>query len=165
MFQFFAGDLYEVLAKIQDKYYASQPVTGNCKPTYTGLKVWKSGFDTFNVSIHFDCELNIKREKIMTFAVGLQLEVQGIPQQTTMDFKFRGHEEFVTFYQYADYKIINEQLARAMIRHCLNRLYEGNLFGSGWPMSPPRDYPHMMTEENYTIVYDSTHVDPHLSEY
>jgi hypothetical protein len=52
-----------------------------------------------------------------------------------------------------------------MIRHCLNRLYEGNLFGSGWPMSPPRDYPHMMTEENYTIVYDSTHVDPHLSEY
>jgi hypothetical protein len=31
-------------------------------------------------------------------------------------------------------------------------------------MSPPRDYPHMMTEENYTIVYDSTHVDPHLVE-
>ena len=31
-------------------------------------------------------------------------------------------------------------------------------------MSPPRDYPHMMTEENYTIVYDSTHVDPHYPQ-
>lgn len=92
MFQFYAGDLYEVLGKIQDKYYASQPASGNCKATYTGLKVWKANFDTFNVSIHFDCELNIKREKVMTFAVGLQLEVEGVPQQSTMDFKFRGHE-------------------------------------------------------------------------
>lgn len=80
MFQFYAGDLYEVLSKIQDKFYASEPVTGNCAATDIGLKVWKAGFDTFNVSIHFDCELNIKRSKIITFAVGLQLEVEGLPQ-------------------------------------------------------------------------------------
>jgi hypothetical protein len=49
-----------------------------------------------------------------------------------------------------------------MISHSLNRLYEGFLFGSGYPLSPPRDYPHMMTEENCTVVYDSTHIDPHL---
>ena len=58
--------------------------------------------------------------------------------------------------------LLNKELGKAMIRHSLNRLYDGNLFGSGWPMSPPRDYPNMMAEDNFTIVYDSTHVDPHL---
>jgi hypothetical protein len=164
MFQFFAGDLYEVLDKVQDRYFASEPVTGNCKATYTGLKLWKSGFDTFNVSIHFDCELNIKRNKILDFGVGLDAEIEVVPKETTMDFKFRRHTEFVSFYPYADYRLLQEDLGRAMIRHSLNRLYDSNIFGSGWPLSPPRDYPHMMAEDNYTIVYDSTHVDPHLVE-
>ena len=44
-----------------------------------------------------------------------------------------------------------------MISHSLNRLYEINLFGSGYPMSPPRDYPHMIAEANYTVIYDSSH--------
>lgn len=73
MFQFFAGDLYEIFPLLQTKYYASQEITGNCKPTYAGLKVWKSNFNTFNVSIHFDCELNVLKEKFVDFAVGLQL--------------------------------------------------------------------------------------------
>jgi hypothetical protein len=139
-------------------------VSGNCKATYTGLKIWKSGLDTFNVSIHFDCELNIKRTKILDFAIGLDAEIEALPKETSMDFKFRRHTEFVTLFPYADYRILNEELAKTMVRHSLGRLYEGNLFGSGWPMSPPRDYPHMIAEDNYTVVYDSTHVDPHLLE-
>lgn len=77
MFQFFAGDLYEVFPLMAGKYYANQEINGNCKPTYTGLKVWKAGDDTFNVSIHFDCELNVQREKFLDFAVGLTLVVVG----------------------------------------------------------------------------------------
>lgn len=50
-----------------------------------------------------------------------------------------------------------------MVHHSVNRLYERRLFGSGFPASPPRDYPHFIAEENYTIVYDSTHVDPAIS--
>lgn len=53
----------------------------------------------------------------------------------------------------------NEDLARAMVSHSLNTLYHGYLFGSGFPQFPPRDYPHFIAEHNYTIVYDSTHVD------
>lgn len=164
MFQFYAGDLYEVLDKVQDRFFASAPVAGNCKAEFVGLKVWKAGFDTFNVSIHFNCELSIERTKIMDFGVGLTCMIEAVPKESTMDFKFRGHEEFLSFYKYADYTILNEELATLMVRHSLNRMYEGNLFGSGWPMSPPRDYPHMMAEDNYTIVYDSTHVDPHLAD-
>lgn len=75
MFQFYAGDLYEVLDKVQDRFFASAPVAGNCKADFTGLKVWKAGFDTFNVSIHFNCELSIERTKILDFGVGLTAEI------------------------------------------------------------------------------------------
>lgn len=51
----------------------------------------------------------------------------------------------------------NRGLAELMISHSLNRLYEINLFGSGYPMSPPRDYPHMIAEGNATLIYDSSH--------
>ena len=47
-----------------------------------------------------------------------------------------------------------------MVKHSLNRLYEVNLFGNGYPYSPPRDFPHLIAEHNYTIIYDSTHIDP-----
>ena len=92
MFQFFAGDLYEVLQNVQTRFFASEPVNGNCKATFAGLKVWKANYDTFNVSIHFDCELNIQKTKITDFAIGLQLEVEGVPMESTMDFKLRSHE-------------------------------------------------------------------------
>lgn len=72
MFQFFAGDIYDIFPNLQTRFYASEPVTGNCKATFTGLKIWKANYDTFNVSIHFDCELNILRQKILDFSVGLQ---------------------------------------------------------------------------------------------
>ncbi len=97
------------------------------------------------MSIHFDCELNILRQKILDFDVGLQCEIEGIPKATTLDFKFRSHEEYISFYPYGDYKMQNQDLAILMIRHSLNRNYETVIFGSGWPMSPPRDYPHLIT--------------------
>jgi hypothetical protein len=45
-----------------------------------------------------------------------------------------------------------------MVKFSLNRLYEGRLFGSGYPLYPARDYPEFITETNFTVVYDSTHV-------
>jgi hypothetical protein len=42
MFQFFAGDLYEVFPLLQKKYSASTPITGICKATTRGLKIQKN---------------------------------------------------------------------------------------------------------------------------
>ena len=165
MFQFYAGDLYEIFPLLQTKYYASEAVDGNCKATYTGLKVFKATHHTFNVTLQYNCELNVKREKIVDFAVGLELEIEGNPHQNFMHFRLRGHSQFPHFYPYGDYKMQNQELAELMVKHSLNRLYEVNLYGNNYPVSPPRDYPHMIVEDNYTIVYDSSHIDPDLPEY
>lgn len=47
-----------------------------------------------------------------------------------------------------------------MVKHSLNRLLGHKTFGSGWELFP-RDYPHFIVENNYTVVYDSTHVESH----
>lgn len=47
-----------------------------------------------------------------------------------------------------------------MIAHSIGRLVGHRTFGSGWKLYQ-RDYPHFITEDHYSIVYDSTHVDPH----
>lgn len=113
-----------------------------------------------SVSLHYDCEINIKRDKIMSFAVDLQLEVEGLPLSSTLDFKLRSHNETVTLYPYNDYKILQPDLGKAMVRHSVSRLYEGRLFGSGWPLSPPRDYPHFAAKDGFSFVYDSSNVNP-----
>lgn len=78
--------------------------------------------------------------------------------ETSLNFRLRSHAEKISIYPYADYRILSEELGVAMIKHSVNRLYEGPLFGSGWPLSPPRDYPVFTTLENYTFVYDPSHL-------
>ena len=80
MFQFFAGDLYEVFPRLKKKYYASQEVTGNCRPISNNLSIYKADWDAFNVSIGYRCELNIYKEKISEFEVHMVGEVEALPK-------------------------------------------------------------------------------------
>ena len=64
MFQFRAGDLYELFPKLREKYMASQESNGNCRPLTDGLSIHKSDKNAFNVSILFTCELNVYKEKV-----------------------------------------------------------------------------------------------------
>ena len=98
--------------------------------------------DSINVTVRFDCNLMIKTDKIVDFGVELRLTVAGHPGSTVLNFRIRSHSQTVNFIPTSQYKLENKILAEAMVSDCLNRLYEGNLFGSGWPQSPPRDYPH-----------------------
>lgn len=102
--------------------------------------------------------MSINRTKIIEFAVGLELEIQGVPQSGYVDFYLKSHTEFVSYYDAFGFKMENKPLADAMIKNSLNRLYNMKLFGSGWPLTPQRDYPHFMTEATATVVYDTTHV-------
>ena len=55
-----------------------------------------------------------------------------------MHFKLKKHDQHPHFYPYGQYEIKNLELAELMVKHSLNRMYEINLFGNGYPVSPPR---------------------------
>lgn len=162
MFQFFAGDLYEVIPKTATKFLAADKVDGRCEAKTDGLSIYKNNHTTFNVSINFDCELSISRSKISDFKVNLQAVVEGFPDSDHIDFYVVGHGRSVQFFTYDGYEVTNLELAELMISHSLNRMVEEKVFGSDWPLFS-KDYPHFIVQDNYTVVYDSTHVDPETS--
>lgn len=55
MFQFRAGDLYELFPQVAEKYIAIADVTGQCKASLEKLMVYKSADHSFNVTLHSDC--------------------------------------------------------------------------------------------------------------
>ncbi len=63
-FQFYAGDLYEVIPRVAQKFLASEIVTGSCKTSSRYLNLIKGGFDYFNVTMVYNCELGINRDKV-----------------------------------------------------------------------------------------------------
>jgi hypothetical protein len=71
MFQFFAGDLYEVFSEVQNRFYASEVVKGQCKGRTSGLNIYKNTNTTFNVTLQFDCGLQIRNDDICKFTVNL----------------------------------------------------------------------------------------------
>lgn len=71
MFQFFAGDLYEVFSEVHNRFFASEVVKGQCKGKTSGLNVYKNTNTTFNVTVNFDCSLQIRNDDICKFTVNL----------------------------------------------------------------------------------------------
>jgi hypothetical protein len=162
-FQFYAGDLYEVIPKVARNFLANEPVTGSCRTSSRNLDMRKGGYDYFNVTMAYNCEIGINRDKVAEFQLNLTMAVEGRANATNIDFHVISQTHNVTLIPYTDYQIQNPTLALHMISHSLNRLHDHRVFGSGWKLYP-RDYPHFIVEDNYTIVYDSTHVDPHDME-
>lgn len=118
---------------------------------------------SFNATLKFNCGLTIKTEDVVKIDIILNLTIAGMPNVDTLDFQLVSHEQLVTLTPQGQYQVANQELALLMISDCLNRLYEGVLFGSGWPQSPPRAYPHFRVMQNFTIVLDSSHIDKSLS--
>jgi hypothetical protein len=73
MFQFFAGDLYELFPQVAEQFIASTEVVGNCKANASEIKIYKGGNDTFNVTTFTRCELSVAKTKIIEFSIGLEL--------------------------------------------------------------------------------------------
>jgi len=51
----------------------------------------------------------------------------------------------IVFYTIEPYKLEEHDLAEAMIKDSLKLIKNVKVFGSGWPLSPPRDYPNFRT--------------------
>lgn len=111
--------------------------------------------------MEYDCQLNAHKGKINDFNIKLTMEIEGVAKRDHLTFKIDRVDHEVTFSSYDEYKVENLELAHMMVKHSLNRLHEAEVFGSGWRLIP-RDYPHFHVENHYTVIYDSTHIDPNM---
>lgn len=140
VFQFFAGDLYEIIPALTSKFYASEAIEGSCTTFPTDVKATIVESDSFSLTLPYSCSLNIKTTKISSFDLSLTLYLQAVPQSTYLDFKVTKAEKFAHFKDEGEFKIIDMELANLFLTRSLERLYQGKVFGSGWKIYA-RDQP------------------------
>jgi hypothetical protein len=80
-FQFYAGDLFDIIPRLKERYQASEAVSGQCRPD-TGQSSSVSMFtsSTFRVTIKYQCEIGIGGDKISQIGLGFVLEIAGYPE-------------------------------------------------------------------------------------
>jgi hypothetical protein len=60
----------------------------------------------------------------------------------------------VTFNQVGEYNIYDKATGERIINESIKRLYDTNLFGSGWPLYPKRDNASFLLFNNTAFIYD-----------
>jgi len=147
---------------IQSSFYANEVVVGECEANAIAFNIVKNDSNSFNVTMGFSCSLSIKADKIMDFNIVLTTTVAGVPGKDYLDFNIRSFDYRVGFFPIGKYQLADRNLAILMVADCLKRIYEARVFGSGWPQSPPRDYPHFKVYDNYTAIFDSSLISTYL---
>ena len=78
MFQFYAGDLFEVIPQIAEFTLATEKINGLCKTRSDEINLVRGSINTLNVTFNLDCDINNeKRGKITGFQLNLTMEVEG----------------------------------------------------------------------------------------
>lgn len=125
MFQFFAGDLYEVIPRVAYNFLASDVITGKCTAEPTTLKIEKGTHETINVTMDYDCNLYAAGKQVAVFKIqNMTFQVEGKVKDDHLNFHVVGFSRKIQFFEYDQYKVENLELAELMVNHSLNRLVE-----------------------------------------
>jgi hypothetical protein len=158
VFQFYAGDLYDVIPALAKKFYPSDKISGSCVALEQGFSLVRGGPTYFNVTIKFNCSLGINRTKFTDFSVNTLWFIEGRPSNKYIDFVVKGVESKAVYTTYQEFEVSNRELADWMLESCLMSSKGSKVFGSGFK-THTRDYPLFeVHKDNYTFLYDSSHV-------
>lgn len=119
VFQFFAGDLYEIIPALATKFYASEAIEGACTTFPTDVKATILASDSFAITLPYSCSLSIKTTKISSFDMDLTLYLQPVPQSTYLDFKVTKAQKIAHFKDEGEFKIIDMELANLFLTRSL----------------------------------------------
>lgn len=86
VFQFYAGDLYDVIPTLSKKFYPSDSISGSCNAIEQGFSLVRGGPTYLNVTINFNCTLGIGKSKINDFTVNTIWQIEGRPSNKYIDF-------------------------------------------------------------------------------
>ena len=86
-FQFFAGDLYDVVPNLQKKYHPNNKLNGSCKALKSGFDLVRGGIHSLNVTLSFNCSLNGNNtDKILDMEVKTNLTIGVSASTDKLDF-------------------------------------------------------------------------------
>lgn len=164
-FQFFAGDLYEIIPETQ-KLAPRTALTGACNATEDGffsLKRYKD--EIFQLSLDFNCYIQTNdtaKTKVGDFVVATNIRVKVVPGYETLELVIDEVIGIPTFKQTGSYIVTDLRQAEFKVNMALKSLVGYRVFGSGYPIWP-RDLPSVWIKDDYMMIYDASHI-PHQAK-
>lgn len=108
VFQFYAGDLYDVIPNLRKNFFPSDKIAGSCKALEQDYKLIRGGPTYFNVSLTFNCSMGIGRNQIGVFMVKSLWEIEGKPSYKYLDFVVKNVTTSGQYQPYQGYEVKNE---------------------------------------------------------
>lgn len=157
-FQFYIGDLYDVIPALQKKYYPRDEVTGSCVALTNGFSFTRGGTDSFNVTLNHNCSLYANStDKIVDILINSALNIQAKPFSNYTNFVINIADFNATYNTASGYPITNPDLAAYYLNSTAHSLRGSQVFGSGFPTAA-KDYPHFEVNTEYVFLYDSASI-------
>ena len=104
LFHFFAGDLYDVIPQLKEKHTPIDPITGNCKASDEGLKIFGAQYSRLYVYYRYNCELFVKQDKFLQLVIDIRLQLRVVPNsEAFIGLEFIDHIQDVVFTPMSQY--------------------------------------------------------------
>lgn len=164
-FQFYAGDLYDLINNLYLKVNPREVLEGSCTASANGLTMKHAReqvYNMYSVDIEYDCTLTTRDKElrnipVMNFTADIRLIVEAAALKTELDFKIvTGEALSLSFRPVGDFYVSNLKLAMFKTTEVLHKLRNQRVFGTGFP-SIAREYPKTEVTEDYVIYYDGSH--------
>jgi hypothetical protein len=158
-FQFFMGDLHDVMPTATRHLDTMANITGRCKalddPVFSfAMKNTKA----YEAKVNFACNLISNSTQIVTINLVVSYEITPKLSSKTLDFMLTSITGTPSFTESPPFKIEYQELADFMVSETLALAESGYVYGTGYPMKYPRKYPSLWVRQKYLFLYDSSAV-------
>ena len=156
-FQFFVGDLHDVMPTATKHMDTMINIKGKCKalddPVFNlSMKSSKA----YEARVNFACNLEFNNTHLITINLVVSYEITPRLSSKTLDIQLTNIAGNPVFVESPPFNIEYTELAQFMVSETLALANSGYVFGTGYKMKYPRKYPSLLVRQNYLFLYDSS---------
>ena len=164
-FQFYAGDLYDLISNLYLAVSPRELLEGECKASADRLLI-RHGRDTrsniLTLDVSYTCTAKTRNKTassvdVLNFAADVKFFIEPKADKIALDFSIQDAEVLnLTFKPVGQYYVGNINLALFKVNEILKKLRGTKVFGTGFP-TLARELPFSEVTETYVIYSDRSH--------
>lgn len=156
-FQFFVGDLHEVMPTATKHLPTLTEITGICRalddPVFAfAMKSTK----TYEAKVNFACSLQFNNTRFLAINLVASYEIAPRLSSKALDIQLTNLAGTPAFIETDPFRIEYQELAEFMVSETMALAKSGYVYGTGYKMKYPRKYPAVFVRQSYLFLYDAS---------
>ena len=166
-FQFYAGDLFDLINNLYIDFSPRAILDGSCKAQKDDLEFYSAReFDANNYALLVTYKCSLKgtnsqgtTQEIIKFTANTRFYILAGATTKTLTFKLAEAQlDNLSFETAGKYVVNNINLATFKVNQVLKKVENSMTFGTNYP-SPTREKPRTRVDRDWVFHYDNSHID------